>query len=94
MPAPACAGRLRLQPTVGRPRWGLCCAVRCAALVPLHATAAPTADACLSIFTLACVFPAVSPPAVAEEWRHEARGAEGQELVWVGCDQLMDFADK
>ena len=34
------------------------------------------------------------PPAVAEEWRHEARGAEGQELVWVGCDQLMDFADK
>lgn len=33
-------------------------------------------------------------PAVAEEWRHEPHGMEGQKLVWVDCDELMSYADK
>lgn len=35
-----------------------------------------------------------SPPAVAEEWRNEPRGMEGQSLVWVECEDLMGYADK
>ena len=32
--------------------------------------------------------------AVAEEWRYEPRGMEGQKLVWVDCEELMSYADK
>ena len=32
--------------------------------------------------------------AVAEDWRNEPQGAEGQELVWVHCDDLMSYATK
>ncbi|KAL4429812.1 hypothetical protein ABPG77_010929 [Micractinium sp. CCAP 211/92] len=31
---------------------------------------------------------------VAEEWRNEPRGLEGQGLVWVRCDELMSYADR
>lgn len=36
--------------------------------------------------------PSLAP--VAEEWRHEPRGMEGQQLVWVDCEELMSYADK
>lgn len=32
--------------------------------------------------------------AVAEEWRNEPRGLEGQGLVWVRCDELMSYSDR
>ncbi len=31
---------------------------------------------------------------MAEEWRNEPRGLEGQGLVWVRCDELMSYADR
>ncbi|PSC69440.1 18S rRNA biogenesis RCL1, partial [Micractinium conductrix] len=30
---------------------------------------------------------------VAEQWRYAPRSMEGQELVWVSCDDLMSYAD-
>lgn len=37
---------------------------------------------------------AAVPPAVAEEWRNEPRAMEGQELVWVHCEELLSYAPK
>ena len=52
---------------------------------------------CNAIRHAANDFPTPLPPllfAVAEEWRYEPRGMEGQKLVWVDCEELMSYADK